>query len=175
MNLKSHVLVSLFLLSPQCWAKSLWSRTPANFSTIIKTAYPVGNGRLAALPFGEAGHEKISLNRDSLWSGGPFENSSYRGGNPSSPVSQYLPGIRDWIWQNGTGNVSKLMGDDNSYGSYAVLGNLSVTIDGVTDASNYNRSLDLSTGVHTTSFSSGDCGYTVYVHGMSCTPEADET
>jgi len=152
--------LTVILLASHSSAKSLWSTIPANFSTIIQTAYPIGNGRLAALPFGEAGHEKLSLNRDSLWSGGPFENSSYNGGNPTHPVSQYLPGIREWIWQNGTGNVSKLMGDDNNYGSYAVLGNLSVTIAGVQDARNFERRLDLKTGVHTTSFMSGGCTYT---------------
>ncbi|KAK5131381.1 hypothetical protein LTR08_000984 [Meristemomyces frigidus] len=142
-------------------AKSLWSTVPANFSTIIQTAYPVGNGRLAALPFGSPGHEKLSLNRDTLWSGGPFENSSYNGGNPLAPVSQDLPGLRDWIFQNGTGNVSKLMGDDNNYGSYAVLGNLSVAIADVEEVSMYERRLDLGTGVHTTSFVSGDSTFTI--------------
>ena len=101
------------------------------------------------------------MNRDSLWTGGPFENVSYNGGNPTSSVSQYLPGIRDWIWKNGTGNVTALMGEDNNYGSYAVLGNLSVTIDGVGEIMKYNRSLDLKTGVHTTVFSSGECTYTM--------------
>lgn len=146
-----------------CSAKSLWSSVPAsNLSTIIQTAYPIGNGRLAALPFGPPGHDKLSLNRDNLWTGGPFENSSYNGGNPPSPVNQYLPGIREWIWQKGTGNVSELMGDDNNYGSYAVLGNLSVAIAGVGNVSHYERRLDLETGVHTTSYRSGSSVFTVY-------------
>lgn len=151
----------LVLNASHCTAKRLWSTTSANFSSIIQQAYPIGNSRLGALPFGEAGHEKLSLNRDSLWSGGPFENSSYRGGNPEQAVSQSLPAIRDRIWQNGTGNVSKLMGDNENYGSYAVLGNLSVTISGVTNASGYMRSLDLETGVHTTSYASGGGQYTM--------------
>ncbi|KAF2772500.1 glycoside hydrolase family 95 protein [Teratosphaeria nubilosa] len=143
------------------YAKSLWSTVPANFSTIIQTAYPIGNARLAALPFGEAGHEKLSLNRDSLWTGGPFETTSYNGGNPLSPRSQYLPGIRDWIWQNGTGNASKLMGDDDNYGSYAVLGNLSVRIAEMRNGTNYVRALDLQSGIHTTTFRSGSSAFTI--------------
>lgn len=152
------LLLSLTSLSS---CKSLWSRSPANFTSIIQTAYPVGNGKLGALPFGEPGHEKLSLNHDSLWSGGPFENSSYNGGNPEQPVNVYLPGIRDWIWQNGTGNVTKLMGDADNYGSFAVLGNLSIAISGVEDAKDYERSLNLRTGVHTTSYSSGGKAYTM--------------
>lgn len=54
-------------------AKSLWASFPANGSGIINTTYPVGNGRLAAMPIGPAGHETLTLNLDSLWSGGPFE------------------------------------------------------------------------------------------------------
>lgn len=104
------------------------------------------------LPFGAPGHEKLSLNVDSLWSGGLFENSSYNGGNPLSAVSSALPGIRDWIFKNGTGNVTALMGDNDNYGSYAVLGNLSVSVDHISNFTAYNRSLDLSTGVYTTSF-----------------------
>lgn len=150
----------IFFIS-SCLAKTLWSTVPANFSTIIQTAYPIGNGRLAALPFGNPGSEKLSLNRDTLWTGGPFENSSYNGGNPRTSVSQYLLGIREWIWQNGTGNVTKLMGDNNNYGSYAVLGNLSVAIAGVTNTSSYKRSLDLQTGVHNTSFRAGNASYSM--------------
>ncbi|KAI5212835.1 glycoside hydrolase family 95 protein [Aureobasidium subglaciale EXF-2481] len=143
------------------YAKALWATEPANnFTDIIRTAYPVGNGRLAALPFGNPGQEKFSFNIDSLWSGGPFENSSYNGGNPESPVSSALPGIRDWIFQNGTGNVTALMGDNNNYGSYAVLGNLTISIDGITQFTSYNRSLDLTNGVHTTSFVSSGSIYT---------------
>ena len=156
--LSSLVLLSSLGISS---AKSLWSTVPANFSTIIQTAFPVGNGRLAALPFGLPGQEKLSLNRDSLWSGGPFENSSYNGGDPTAPVYQNLPGIREWIWQNGTGNVTKLMGDDNNYGSYAVLGNLSVAIASVGIVSTYKRRLDLETGVHTTSYVAGGHRYTM--------------
>jgi alpha-L-fucosidase 2 len=107
---------------------------------------------IKVLPFGNPGHEKLSLNVDSLWSGGLFENSSYNGGNPRSSVSSALPGIRDWIFKNGTGNVTALMGDNNNYGSYAVLGNFSISIDNISDFKGYNRSLDLVDGIYTTTF-----------------------
>ncbi|KAG9858985.1 glycoside hydrolase family 95 protein, partial [Aureobasidium melanogenum] len=117
-----------------------------------------------ALPFGNPGHEKLSLNVDSLWSGGPFENSSYNGGNPRSSISSALPGIRDWIFKNGTGNVTALMGDNTNYGSYAVLGNLSISIDNILNFTAYNRSLDLSTGVHTTTFEVAASTYTSQIY-----------
>jgi alpha-L-fucosidase 2 len=68
-----------------------------------------------------------------------------------------LPGIQDWIFTNGTGNVSQLLGSNDFYGSYRVLGNLSITIPAIqarqNSTLNYTRTLDLSTGIHTTKFS----------------------
>jgi alpha-L-fucosidase 2 len=51
--------------------------------------------------------------------------------------------------------VTELLGLDDAYGSYQVLGNLSATIPSLVDAdvANYTRTLDLSNGIHTTSFS----------------------
>ncbi|QSZ36903.1 hypothetical protein DSL72_008993 [Monilinia vaccinii-corymbosi] len=153
-------ILSLSHFSLIVQGKSLWSTQPASFENIIKSAYPIGNGQLAALPFGEPGSEKLSLNRDSLWSGGPFGDSSYNGGNPKSSVASALPGIRDWIFQNVSGNVSALMGSDDSYGSYQVLGNLSVALKGVSGATAYKRILDLDTGLHTTTFKTANASFT---------------
>lgn len=69
--------------------KVFWASTPAaNWSNLIREAYPIGNGRLGgilpllnvstfsnkiiAMPFGAPGQDKVNLNIDSLWSGGPF-------------------------------------------------------------------------------------------------------
>lgn len=160
MRLSNFASYVLLIHSRITLAKSLWSTKPAISDDALRTSYPIGNGKIAALPFGEAGHETLSINRDTLWSGGPFENSSYNGGNVGQR-SQFLPGIRDWIWQNGTGNVSKLMGDNDNYGSYAVLGNLTVTIDGIRDVDDYKRVLNLETGVHTTTYNANGSSYNV--------------
>ena len=53
-------------------------------------------------------------------------------------------------------DVSHLLGSQAYYGSFQVYANLSVVIDGVTSGSNYNRSLDFSTGLHTTVFTGND-------------------
>jgi alpha-L-fucosidase 2 len=61
-------------------------------------------------------------------------------------------------------DVSQLLGSDNYYGSYQVLGNLSVTIASISDSTtNYKRSLDLSTGLHNTTFSSNGSVYSSVV------------
>jgi len=56
--------------------KGLWSSTPASYGDIIREAFLVGNGRLGGMSFATSpGVEKVSLNVDSLWSGGPFQSS----------------------------------------------------------------------------------------------------
>jgi alpha-L-fucosidase 2 len=137
-------------------AKWLWSSSPASASDIERQAYPLGNGRMGLLPAGNPGSECININLDSLWTGGPFENQSYSGGNPAEDRSHFLPGIRNWIFRNGTGNVSALLSPIYSYGSYTPLANLTVEIDGIDNYSSYFRDLNLATGVHTVAFSSGN-------------------
>ncbi|EFQ94998.1 hypothetical protein PTT_07143, partial [Pyrenophora teres f. teres 0-1] len=134
--------------------KTLWSTSPADARDIYRTTYPLGNGRLGAMPVGPAAAETLTLNLDSLWSGGPFNISNYTGGNPHTSIASALPGIRDWIFINGTGNVSALLGSNDNYGSYQVLGNLTVKIPSLESSiiSNYTRELDISTGIHTTTF-----------------------
>lgn len=46
----------------------LWYRQPAKQWV---EALPVGNGRLGAMVFGGVTSERLQLNEDTLWSGGP--------------------------------------------------------------------------------------------------------
>ncbi|KAJ5566732.1 glycoside hydrolase family 95 protein-like protein [Penicillium hispanicum] len=147
--LKTLLLIAASHLSQAKW---LWSKSPASASDIERHAYPLGNGRLGLLQAGEPGSERININLDSLWTGGPFENSSYSGGNPAEDRSHFLPGIRDYIFQNGEGNVSALLSPIYSYGSYTPLANFTVDIDGVSDYSYYFRGLDLSSGTHSVAY-----------------------
>src|SRR3954464_745499 len=70
-------------------AFSLWYRAPASDHPLLPTsasresreaasaewvrALPVGNGRLGAMVFGGAGHERLQLNEDTLWAGRPYD------------------------------------------------------------------------------------------------------
>ncbi|KAF2102963.1 hypothetical protein NA57DRAFT_52502 [Rhizodiscina lignyota] len=138
-------------------AFELWSSNPADSFLVLQQGYPLGNGKLGVIPHGPPGNEKLNFNVDSLWSGGPFLWSNYTGGNPTHPKDQYLPSIREWIFQNGTGNVTQLLSTPyDGYGSYRVLANMTVAIEGVSSATSYRRSIDLGTGVHTTKFTGND-------------------
>ena len=48
----------------------LWYRQPAEAWT---EALPVGNGRLGAMVFGGVARERLQLNEDTLWAGGPYD------------------------------------------------------------------------------------------------------
>ncbi|KAK1142665.1 hypothetical protein N8T08_007470 [Aspergillus melleus] len=143
---------TLALSLPLTTAKSLWSDIPGEYDNFITTAFPLGNGRLGAMPLGAYGKEIINLNIDSLWRGGPFEDESYSGGNPNASIAAALPGIRDSIFQNKTGNVSALLAEFPHYGSYQVLGNLTVDLGSLGHVHGYRRNLDLESGVYTDGF-----------------------
>lgn len=61
------VIASLALQSEP--TNVLWYRQPAEVWT---EALPVGNGRLGAMVFGGVVEERIQLNEDSIWAGGPW-------------------------------------------------------------------------------------------------------
>ena len=51
----------------------LWYRQPA---ADWNEALPVGNGRLGAMVFGHPDREKLQLNEETLWAGGPVDNNN---------------------------------------------------------------------------------------------------
>ncbi|EEY16400.1 alpha-L-fucosidase [Verticillium alfalfae VaMs.102] len=114
---------------------------------LLKKAYPVGNGKLGAIPHGPPGLEK-----------------SYSGGNPPSPKHEALPGLRANIFANGTGHVDPLLGEGDHFGAYRTLGNFSVAVEEMGDFSDYRRTLDLTTGIHTTEFDTGGATFTTVVY-----------
>lgn len=52
-------------------------------------ALPVGNGRLGAMVFGRSGEERIQLNEETYWSGGPY-STVVKGGYKVLPEIQKL-------------------------------------------------------------------------------------
>jgi hypothetical protein len=48
----------------------LWYERPAERWT---EALPLGNGRLGAMVFGGAVHERVQLNEETVWTGGPYD------------------------------------------------------------------------------------------------------
>ena len=106
-------------------------------------ALPVGNGRLGGMVFGLPYTERIQLNEDSVWFGGPQNRN-----NPSA--LENLPKIRSLIMEGRIREAQELCtfalsGLPEEQRHYEPLGNLYIEFDGTEmDYSEYRRELDLS-------------------------------
>ncbi len=133
---------------------SLWYRQPA---TNWLEALPVGNGRLGAMVFGGVTNERIELNEDTLWSGGrayPAPAGAY----------QSFPEIRRLLFNGQYAEAealvrSKLLVGRGEGNSYQTMGDLFLTTGLKGKPADYRRSLDLDTGVATTTFKLGGVTY----------------
>ncbi|MFA5816489.1 MAG: glycoside hydrolase N-terminal domain-containing protein [Bacteroidales bacterium] len=67
----------------------LWYEAPAK---VWEEALPVGNSRLGAMVFGKNGEERIQLNEETYWSGGPY-STVVKGGY------KVLPDIQKMIFE----------------------------------------------------------------------------
>ncbi|KAK7040767.1 hypothetical protein VNI00_009673 [Paramarasmius palmivorus] len=130
----------------------LWYATQGDVWS--RTWLPVGNGYLAAMTGGGTTLELTQLNIESLWSGGPFSDPSYNGGNKqpdeASETANALKSYQQEIFASPTGDVSDisaLMSDAGAYGSYAGSGYLVTTVTLDATQSDYARWLDLDEGV----------------------------
>ena len=124
-------------------ANTLWYRAPAREWT---EALPVGNGQLGGMIFGEPRFERILLNQESFWSGKP------RPFRPPDP-SIYLPMLHDLLIDQNGPRADQVVRERflSKLGeSYQPLGFLELRHDAASGAvSDYRRSLDLRTGIHT--------------------------
>lgn len=133
-----------------------------SFSSPAKTweeALPVGNGRLGGMVFGLPYTERIQLNEDSVWYGGPQDRN-----NPSA--LENLPKIRKLILEGKISEAQELCtfalsGIPEESRHYEPLGNLYIEFEGnETEFSDYSREIHLSTATVTTSFVLAGVKYT---------------
>jgi alpha-L-fucosidase 2 len=142
----------------------LWYKQPAQKWT---EALPIGNGRLGAMVFGGVKTEQIQLNEQSVWTGGPIQRA-----NPEA--LQNLGRVRQLLFDGkyAEGNLlaqAKIMGKTLGQGAhtYQTLGDLYLEFEGLTEVTDYNRTLDLRTAVTTTKFESEGVKYTREVFASS--------
>ncbi len=119
----------------------LWYEQPAKE---WEEALPVGNGRLGAMVFGKYGEERIQLNEESYWSGGPY-STVVEGGY------KVLPEIQQLIFDGKPIEAHKLfgrhlMGYPVEQMKYQSIANLHLFFEGHKEVQNYRRWLDLKTG-----------------------------
>ena len=120
-------------------------------------ALPVGNGRLGAMVFGKYGEEQIQLNEETYWSGGPY-STVVAGGHKA------LPQIQKYIFEGEPLKAHKLfgrhlMGYPVEQQKYQALANLHLFFQEQDTVINYQRSLDLTTGIATVKYSKDGVNY----------------
>ncbi|MCK4762164.1 MAG: glycoside hydrolase family 95 protein [Candidatus Aminicenantes bacterium] len=123
-------------------ATLLWYETPAGK---WEEALPVGNGRLGAMVFGKYDEERIQLNEETCWSGGPY-STVVEGG------AEALPRIQKYIFEGQPIKAHKLfgrklMGYPVEQQKYQSLANLHLFFESREKATAYKRWLDLDSGV----------------------------
>src|SRR5262245_60705610 len=116
----------------------LWYRQPAEAWT---EALPLGNGRLGAMVFGGVARERLQLNEDTLYAGGPYDPS-----DPGALVA--LPRVRALIAAGQYAEAQalaneKMMGRPLRMPSYQTVGDLLLTFGASSFAEQYRRELDL--------------------------------
>ena len=160
-------LLALVLVGPGCtgsdappaprWSDDyartmrLWYDEPAEEWV---EALPVGNGRLGAMVFGQPGTERIQINEESVWAGRRLNDN-----NPEA--RENLDAIRRLIFAGRNVEAREeatdhLLATPPRLRSYQPLMDLTLTGPGADstapDTSTYRRSLDLETGIATTTF-----------------------
>jgi alpha-L-fucosidase 2 len=155
--------VGLFAAEPQLTGNasapgeplSLWYRLPA---TRWEEALPVGNGRIGAMVFGHVSNERVQLNEDTLWGGGPYD--------PVNPEArEALPEVRRLILDAKYSDAAKLISAkviSRPVGQmpYETAGDLVLTFPDAASVENYRRDLNLDTAVTTVEYSEGGTRFT---------------
>jgi len=109
---------------------TLWYTRPAG--DWQREALPIGNGRLGAMIFGRIGHERISLNEETVWSGSPVNWNR-------QDAAKNLPKIRQLLLAGKNAEAEAMVnqtftcvgggsrgGARGPWGCYQELGNLNI-------------------------------------------------
>lgn len=120
-------------------------------------ALPLGNGRLGAMVFGGVEFERIQLNEDTIWAGGPYDPTQ----DDALPV---LPEIRRLIAAGDYEEAQKIadtrmLGRPRRQTSYQPLGDLLFTFPGGDAATGYRRQLNLDRAVAEVGYSRDRANY----------------
>jgi len=132
----------------------MWYDKPAK---VWNEALPVGNGSLGAMIYGDPQNEKVQLNEDSFWSGGPSRND-----NPDALNA--LPEVRKLIfdgkYKEADSLINQKMTAKQLHGSmFQVVGNLNLSFADHENFSEYYRELDLEKAIFTTTYNVNGVNY----------------
>ena len=132
----------------------LWYEAPAKQ---WEEALPLGNGRLGAMVFGGVGQERLQVNEESMWYGGECNRM-----NPDAAA--HLEEVREYIFSGQIGKAQGLLNRafaacPDSMHPYQTLGDVMLFFEGMGEAQDYERSLDLDAAVSRVSFTDRGTSY----------------
>jgi len=120
-------------------------------------ALPIGNGRIGAMVFGNVNKDRYQLNEDTLWSGFPRDTNNYE-------ALRHLKTSRDLLQQEKYVEAEALIENKMlavNCQAYQPFGDLYIEwLNEPTGVAHYERSLELSTAVATTTIVNGMNTYT---------------
>jgi len=147
---------------------SLWYRRPAGHygqywnyrqkEGAWVEALPIGNGRLGAMVFGGIIKERIALNEDTLWAGGPYD--------PANPETlELLPEARRLIFEGKFQEAhnlidKRMLAKPRRQQPYQTIGDLILTFPNVERVENYRRDLNLDTAVASVTYTANGIKFT---------------
>ena len=134
---------------------SLWYRRPAKVWT---EALAIGSGRLGAMVFGGINHERLQLNEDTLWGGGPYDPN-----NPEALAA--LPEARRLVFEGKYREADqlvnqKMIAKPRGQMPYQTVGDLLLSFPEVNSVADYRRDLNLDTAISRVSYSTGGVKFT---------------
>ena len=126
---------------------SLWYRHPA---AKWVEALPVGNGRMGAMIFGGVDEERLQLNEDTLWAGGPYDPDN-------TNALAALPEARELVFAGKFDAAASLIARDMMAKPvrqmpYETVGDLLLDFPTNATVENYRRDLNLDTAVASVSY-----------------------
>lgn len=123
-------------------------------------AFPIGNGRLGAMVFGRPSDERIQVNEDTIWAGGPYRNDDPDALGHLAEVRGLLNAGR---WREAQKIADENFVIEGPQGMpYQLAGSLEVDFEGIGRADGYSRELDLISGIASAEFRASGASHRRY-------------
>ncbi|MET7836658.1 glycoside hydrolase N-terminal domain-containing protein [Micromonospora sediminicola] len=130
---------------------ALWYDEPAGTDWL--RALPIGNGRLGAMVFGNIDTERLQLNEDTVWAGGPYDSANTRGAANLAEIRRRVFADQ---WTSAQDLINQtMMGSPGGQLAYQTVGNLRLAFGSADGTTQYRRTLDLTTATVTTTYLRG--------------------
>jgi alpha-L-fucosidase 2 len=120
-------------------------------------ALPIGNGRLGAMVYGNTDTERLQLNEDTVWAGGPHDYSNTRGAGSLAQIRQLVFSNQ---WSSAQSLIDQAMlGSPAAQLPYQPVGELRLTLPSNSGVSSYQRWLDLTTATTVVTYVANNVRY----------------